>query len=208
MKKYFELGKKKLFQICRSLTGQGIKKTLNIIKNEFPSLKIKKIKSGSKVFDWKIPYEWNIKDAYVKDKYKKKIIDFKKNNLHLLGYSQPINKKITKKELYKNIFFLKGQPGAIPYITSYYKKYWGFCITYNQKKIIDKKYSNKDLFEVFIDSSFNKNGFMNYGELVLKGKSSQEILISTYVCHPSMANNELSGPIVSMALIDHFRKKN
>lgn len=207
MKKYFELGKKKLFQICRSLTGQGIKKTLNIIKNEFPSLKIKKIKSGTKVFDWKIPDEWNIKDAYVKDKYKKKIIDFKKNNLHLLGYSQPINKKITKKELYKNIFFLKGQPGAIPYITSYYKKYWGFCITYNQKKIIDKKYSNKDLFEVFIDSSFNKNGFMNYGELVLKGKSSQEILISTYVCHPSMANNELSGPIVSMALIDYFRKK-
>ena len=208
MKKYFELGRKKLFPICRSLTGKGVKKTLNIIKNEFPSLKIKKIKSGTKVFDWKIPDEWNIKDAYVKDKYKRKIIDFKKNNLHLLGYSQPINKKITKKELYKNIFFLKGQPGAIPYITSYYKKYWGFCITYNQKKIIDKKYSNKDFFEVFIDSNFNKSGFMSYGELVLKGKSSQEILISTYVCHPSMANNELSGPIVSMALIDHFRKKN
>ena len=207
MKKYFELGKKKLFPICRSLTGQGIKKTLNIIKNEFPSLKIKKIKSGSKVFDWKIPDEWNIKDAYVKDKYRRKIIDFKKNNLHLIGYSQPVKKKITKKELYKNIFFLKSQPDAIPYITSYYKKYWGFCLTYNQKKIIDKKYSNKDFFEVFIDSSFNKNGFMSYGELVLKGKSSQEILISTYVCHPSMANNELSGPIVSMALIDHFRKK-
>ena len=207
MKKYFELGRKKLFPICRSLTGQGVKKTLNIIKNEFPSLKIKKIKSGLKVFDWKIPDEWNIKDAYVKDKYRRKIIDFKKNNLHLIGYSQPVKKKITKKELYKNIFFLKSQPDAIPYITSYYKKYWGFCLTYNQKKIIDKKYSNKDFFEVFIDSSFNKNGFMSYGELVLKGKSSQEILISTYVCHPSMANNELSGPIVSMALIDHFRKK-
>ena len=105
MKKYFELGRKKLFPICRSLTGQGVKKTLNIIKNEFPSLKIKKIKSGLKVFDWKIPYEWNIKDAYVKDKFKRKIIDFKKNNLHLLGYSQPINQKITKKELYKKIFF-------------------------------------------------------------------------------------------------------
>ena len=99
MKKYFELGKIKLFPICRSLTGYGIKKSLKIIKNEFSSLKIKKIKSGTKVFDWKVPNEWNIKDAYVKDKFGQKIIDFKKNNLHLLGYSQPIKKKINKKKI-------------------------------------------------------------------------------------------------------------
>ena len=111
---------KEIFPIHRSITGKGLRETLNKIKKINPSLQLKSLPSNQKVFDWKIPDEWNIKDAYVKDKYKKKIIDFKKNNLHLLGYSQPINKKITKKELYKNIFFLKGQPGAIPYITSYF----------------------------------------------------------------------------------------
>ena len=128
--------------------------------------------------------------------------------MHLVGYSRPINKILNKTQLYKNIFFLKKQPNAIPYITSYYRKFWGFCINYNQKKQIDKKYSNKDLFKVFINSNFKKNGNLNYGELVLRGQSKQEILISTYICHPSMANNELSGPIVSMGLINYFMKKN
>ena len=207
MKKYFELGKKKLFPICRSLTGKGIRKTLEIIKSEFSDLKIKKIKSKSRVFDWKIPHEWNVNNAYVEDKFGAKIIDFRKNNLHLMGYSQPIKKKITKKQLDKNIYFLKRQPNAIPYVTSYYKKNWGFCISYNEKKNFDKKYSKKDYFKVLIDSNFKKNGFMHYGEVILKGRSSKEILISTYLCHPSMANNELSGPIVSMALINYFKHK-
>lgn len=208
MKKYYNIGKNLLFPINRSITGAGLKKTLEIIKKEFPSLKIKKVKSGSKVFDWKIPPEWNVKNAYVIDKFKNKIIDYKKNNLHLVGYSIPINKILNKSQLYKNIFFLKNQPNAIPYVTSYYKKFWGFCINYNQKKQIDKKYSNKDLFKIIINSSFKKNGYLNYGEIILKGKSTQEILISTYICHPSMANNELSGPIVSMGLINYFKKKN
>ena len=208
MRRYYNIGKNLLFPICRSITGIGTRKTLNIIKNEFPSLKIKKIKSGTKVFDWKVPPEWNIKDAYVLDKFKKKIINFKENNLHLIGYSKPINKILNKNRLFKKIFFLKKQPNAIPYLTSYYKKFWGFCIDYNQKKEIYKKYSNKDSFKVVINSSFKKNGYLNYGELVLKGQSKQEILISTYVCHPSMANNELSGPIVSMGLINYFMKKN
>lgn len=207
MKKYYNIGKNLLFPINRSITGAGLKKTLEIIKKEFPSLKIKKVKSGSKVFDWKIPPEWNVKNAYVIDKFKNKIIDYKKNNLHLVGYSIPINKILNKSQLYKNIFFLKNQPNAIPYVTSYYKKFWGFCINYNQKKQIDKKYSNKDLFKIIINSSFKKNGYLNYGEIILKGKSTQEILISTYICHPSMANNELSGPIVSMGLINYFKKK-
>jgi aminopeptidase-like protein len=207
MKKYYNLGKKKLFPICRSITGLGVRKTLKIIKNQFPKLKIKKIKSGTKVFDWKIPPEWNIKDAYILDKYNNKIIDFKKNNLHLVGYSIPIRKYLDKNELYKNLYFLKKQPEAIPYITSYYKKHWGFCLNYNQKKKLDKNYSKQDIFKVIINSKFNKKGFLNYGELVLKGSSSKEILISTYICHPSMANNELSGIIVSMGLINHFRKK-
>ena len=208
IKRYYNIAKTKLFPINRSLTGDGVKKTLNIIKNEFPKLTIKKFKSGTKVFDWKIPEEWNVTDAYVIDKYNKRIIDFKKNNLHLVGYSIPIKKNITKKELFKNLYFLKNQPEAIPYITSYYKRRWGFCISYNEFKILDKRYSLNDKFKVVINSDLNKKGNLNYGELVLKGKSKKEILISTYICHPSMANNELSGPIVSMGLIKYFQNKN
>ena len=207
MRKFFLIAKKILFPITRSITGEGLKKTLKIIQKEFPKIKIKKIQSGTRVFDWKVPEEWNIKDAYVLDKYKKKIINFKKNNLHIISYSIPINKILNKAQLLKNLHCLKKQPNAIPYITSYYKKIWGFCITYNQKKIIDKNYKAKDKFKVVIKSNFNKKGYLNYGELILKGDSTQEILISTYVCHPSMANNELSGPIVSMGLIDYFQKK-
>jgi aminopeptidase-like protein len=207
MKKFYDLGKNILFPICRSLTGNGVRKTLKIIKKNFPLLKIKKIKSSTKVFDWSIPSEWNISDAYVLDKNGLKIIDFSVNNLHLVGYSEPINKTFTKNELFKNIHYLQNQPEAIPYITAYYKKRWGFCISYNQFKKFQKKYSVKDNFKVVIQSSFKKNGYLNYGELVLPGKSKQEILISTYICHPSMANNELSGPMVSMGLIDYFKTK-
>jgi aminopeptidase-like protein len=207
MKKYYNIAKKKLFPLNRSLTGEGVRKTLNIIKKEFPRLKLKKIKSGKKVFDWSIPEEWNVTDAYVIDKYNNRIIDFKKNNLHLVGYSIPIKKKITKKKLFKNLYFLKNQPKAIPYITSYYKRRWGFCISYNEYKILDKRYSLNDKFKVVINSNLNKKGNLNYGELILKGKSKKEILISTYICHPSMANNELSGPIVSMGLINYFKNK-
>ena len=207
IKKYYNIAKTKLFPITRSLTGDGVKKTLNIIQKEFPKLKIKKFKSGTKVFDWNIPEEWNVTDAYVIDKYNNRIIDFKKNNLHLVGYSIPIKKNITKKELFKNLYFLKNQPKAIPYITSYYKRRWGFCISYNEYKILDKRYSSSDKFKVVINSSLNKKGNLNYGELILRGKSKKEILISTYICHPSMANNELSGPIVSMGLINYFKNK-
>tara|TARA_X000000950_G_scaffold286103_1_gene393983 strand:- start:533 stop:1822 length:1290 start_codon:yes stop_codon:yes gene_type:complete len=207
IKKYYNLAKIRLFPITRSLTGEGAKKTLGIIQNEFSKLKIKGFKSGTKVFDWNIPEEWNVTEAYVIDKYNNKIIDFKKNNLHLVGYSIPINKNITKKELFKNLYYLKNQPNAIPYITSYYKKRWGFCISYKEYKIFNKKYSLYDKFKVVINSNLNGNGNLNYGELILKGKSKKEILISTYICHPSMANDELSGLIVSMGLINHFKSK-
>jgi len=207
MKKYYNIARNILYPICRSLTGNGVVETLKIIQNEFPSLKIKKIKSGTKAFDWLIPPEWNIIDAYVLDKNGLKIIDFKKHNLHLVGYSIPLNTTLTKKKFFKNLFFLKNQPTAIPYITSYYKKGWGFCVSYNQFKKFNKKYSSKDKFKIVINSSLKNNGNLNYAELILKGKSKKEILISTYICHPSMANNELSGPIVSMGLIDYFSKQ-
>ena len=208
IQKYYKIAKNTLFPINRSLTGAGVKKTLEIIQGEFPKFKIKKVKSGTKVFDWNIPSEWNVLEAYVVDEKNNKIIDFKKNNLHLIGYSIPVNKFLSKKELFKNLYFLKKQPNAIPYITSYYKKRWGFCVSYNQYKDFDKRYLSKDKFKVIINSNFKKNGNLNYGELILKGKSKKEILISTYICHPSMANNELSGPIVSMSLINYLKKKN
>ena len=206
VKKYYNLAKHSLFPICRSITGNGVRKTLKIIKKEFPKLKIYKVSSGTKVFDWNVPPEWNIKEAYILDKNNKKIINFKKNNLHLVGYSVPINKYFKKKELFKHIYSLPKQPKAIPYITSYYKKHWGFCVSNNEKLKFNKKYKNSDRFKVVIKSNLNLKGNLNYGELILKGKSKQEILISTYICHPSMANNELSGPIVSMSLIKHFSK--
>ena len=137
VKKFFNLGKNVLFPINRSITGKGVRHTLGIIKNEFPFLRIKKIKSGTKVYDWVIPPEWNVSNAFVEDKFKKKIIDFKKNNLHLMGYSKPINKYLKKNALLKKIYSLKKQPNAIPYVTSYYKKNWAFCTT-NKKKIYRK----------------------------------------------------------------------
>ena len=194
--KYYSIAKKNLFSICRSLTGNGVRKTLQVIKKEFKNLKIHKVKSGTKVFDWTVPPEWNISDAYILDKYNKKIVDFKKNNLHIVGYSIPTKKLLSKKKLLSCIHSLPNQPNAIPYVTSYYKKTYGFCISHIEKKKLDKKYKDTDKFKVVIKSNLNQRGNLNYGELVIKGKSSQEILISTYICHPSMANNELSGPIV------------
>jgi aminopeptidase-like protein len=206
--KYYNLAKKKLFKINRSITGKGTQKTLEIIKNCFPNLKIKRLKSGLKVYDWKIPPEWNVKSAFIEDKNNKKILDIKKNNLHLIGYSTPINKYVSKDELLKKIFTHKTQKNAIPYLTTYYKKNWGFCDTKNNFNKIKKKYFDSDKFRVVIDSKLNSKGYLNYGELVIGDKNlKEEILISTYVCHPSMANNELSGPIVAMSLIDYFKKK-
>ena len=205
-KKFYNIGKE-LFPLFRSITGKGTLKTLKTIKKTFPDLKIKKIKSGTQVFDWNIPPEWIINKAYILDKFGKKIVDIKNHNLHLVSYSKPIKKKIFKKELIKKLYSLEKIPNAIPYVTSYYNRDWGFCIKHNQKKKIIKNYKNNDKFFVNIESSFLNSGNLNYADLILPGKSKKEILISTYVCHPSMANNELSGPIVSMALINYFRKK-
>ena len=207
VKKFYNLAKKKLFPICRSITGNGVRKTLSEIKKNFPKLKIFQQASQTKVFDWKVPPEWNIKNAYVIDKYGDKIIDFKLNNLHIINYSIPINKYVLKKEFFKHLYSLPRQPEAIPYLTSYYKKYWGFCVTHKQKLSFDKKYKKNDRFKVVINTSLNIKGNLTFGELILKGKTKQEILISTYICHPSMANNELSGPVVSMSLINYFLKK-
>ena len=204
--KLYNIGQK-LFPVNRSITGHGTVKTLRVLKSIVPKLKIKKIKSGKKIFDWLVPPEWNVNDAFVEDKFGDKIIDIKKNNLHLVGYSSPAKLLMDKSNLLKKLNSLEKQPNAIPYMTSYYKKYWGFCVTENQKKLIKKKYKDSDMFKVKIDSNFNKKGSLTYGEILIPGKSKKEILISTYICHPQMANNELSGPLVTIALAKYFSKK-
>ena len=206
--KFYNLAKYRLFKINRSLTGKGIKETLRIIKNRFPKFKIINVKSGIKIFDWKIPYEWNVNQAFIEDKNKKKIIDFKNNNLHLVGYSMPVNRMVSKKDLLKKIYTKKNIKNAIPYITSYYKRDWGFCESEIKLRNFKKKYRNSDKFKVFIDASFNPKGSLSYGEIVLGNKNSNhEILISTYICHPSMANDNLSGPITATYLINYILSK-
>ena len=193
---------KKLWPINRSLSGKGNRQTLKILKKINPLLKIKKITSNKKVFDWKIPLEWNVKDAYVKNKEGKKIVDFKDNNLHLMGYSAPFKGLISYNNLIKKINFIKSKPNSIPYTTSYYKKRWSFNMSFSNFKKLKK---NEEYF-VNINSSFVK-GNMNYGEIFFPGKYKKEILFSTYICHPSMANNELSGPAVSIFLSKWLTKK-
>ena len=190
---------KDLFPICRSITGEGIKKTLSYFEKINPELKRIKFKTGTKVFDWVIPLEWNIRDAYI-SKNGKKIIDFKKNNLHIVGYSAPINKIIDKKQLIKKLYTYKKRPNSIPYVTSYYKRDWGFCMEENKKR----KLKNGS-YRVFINSDFKK-GTLDCSHAFFKGKLKKEIFFSSYVCHPSMANNELSGPSLLNAIMIYLKK--
>jgi aminopeptidase-like protein len=183
---------KDLYKIPRSLTGKGVDDTLKYVQKYIP-LEIKKVKSGTKVFDWTVPPEWNIKDGYVIEiSTGKKVIDFKSHNLHVVGYSEPINIELTFEELEKNLYYIEEQPNAIPYITSYYSKRWGFCLSFNNFQKLDRN----SLYKVFIDSEFKEDGNLTYGELLIKGEVEDEIFFSSYICHPQMANNELSGPSV------------
>ncbi len=187
---------KDIFKFPRSISGQGVRDTLKYIKDYIP-IEIKKIDSGEKVFDWEIPPEWNINSAYVHDiSNDKRVIDFNDNTLHVLGYSTSVNKEMGFEELESHLYYLEDLPEAIPYKTSYYEERWGFCLSYNKFKSIDRN----SRFKVVIDSSHDQEGVLNYGELIIKGKSSKEIFISTYICHPQMANNELSGPSVATGL--------
>jgi aminopeptidase-like protein len=179
---------KKLWKINRSITGAGVRETLITIKKDYlPNLKIESVPSGTKVFDWTVPLEWQVDAAYIISPSGKKICDFSNNNLHLVGYSVPFRGKMNLKELQKYLYSLPQQPNAIPYITSYYEKRWGFCIAQEQRDILED-----GEYEVVIDTK-HFSGQLNYGELILPGESDKEIFLSTYVCHPSMANNELSG---------------
>lgn len=153
------------------------------------------------MFDWKIPLVWNIKDAYIEHESGKKYAEFSKLNLHVIGYSNPVNKKISKKDLLKHIYTQKDQPNAVPYVTSYYKKRWGFCLSENEKKKLPE-----GKYRVFINSNFKK-GNLKIAHAIIKGALKKEIFFSSYICHPSMANNELSGPVLLNAIIKYIKKK-
>jgi aminopeptidase-like protein len=193
-----------LFPLNRSLAGNDNRKTLKIIKSKIPKLKIKSFDSGNKVFDWTIPKEWEVSDAYVLDETGKKIIDYKICNLHLATYSIPFEGYLSSKQLLKKIITHKTLKNAIPYKTLYYKKDWLFCLSKNQLEKIKKNKSK--FYFIKINTKFTV-GKMNYGELLIPGKSNKEILISTYICHPSLANNELSGMVMTTYLARHFQNK-
>lgn len=184
----------RLFPLNRSLTGEGVRETLKILTEYIPGLNIHEVPTGTKCFDWEVPNEWTISDAYIVTPDGGKIAEFTANNLHVVGYSMPVDQTFTLKELQHKLHSIPEMPDAIPYVTSYYKDDWGFCISDKQRNSL-----KSGRYRAFIDSE-KKHGHMTYAELLVPGNSEQEVLISTYICHPSMANNELSGPVVATFL--------
>lgn len=183
----------RVYPICRSITGNGFRETLRIIQEYIP-LKIFEIPTGTKVFDWTVPREWNIRDAYVKNSRGEKVIDFRESNLHVVGYSIPVHKKIDLSELKKHLYTLPEHPEWIPYRTSYYSESWGFCMTHNKLSALPE-----DTYEVYIDSSL-EDGHLTYGEWYLRGQYSEEILLSCHACHPSLCNDNAAGMALTSLL--------
>lgn len=185
---------RELWPINRSITGEGLRQTLARIGEHLPQLALHEVPSGTAVFDWTVPQEWRVKEAWIKNPSGEKICRLDENNLHLVGYSTPIHSRMPLAELQKHLYSLPEQPDAIPYVTSYYKERWGFCLTQHARDRLEE-----GEYEVFIDSELF-DGSLTYGELFIKGESEEEVFLSTYICHPSMANNELSGPTVTTFL--------
>lgn len=182
-----------LYPICRSITGDGVRKTLAILGRYVP-LQVHEVPSGTQVLDWTVPNEWNIRDAYVADVHGRRVIDFQQHNLHVLNYSAPIRRRVARAELMQHLYSLPEQPTLIPYRTSYYAENWGFCVSHEQlQTLTDPEY------DVFIDATLAP-GHLTYAEAVLPGELSDEILISAHVCHPSLADDNTSGLAVAALL--------
>lgn len=189
-----------LFPICRSITGDGFRRTLEILGLHVP-LEVREVPSGTRVFDWTVPKEWNIRSAYIKDPQGRKVVDFGESNLHVVSYSLPIRATLPLAELKKHLHTLPGHQDWVPYRTSYYEEDWGFCLSHRRYLALE----DGD-YEVVIDSTL-KDGSLTYGELFLKGETEEEILISAHACHPSLANDNLSGVALATALAEHLRTR-
>jgi aminopeptidase-like protein len=183
----------KLYPLCRSMTGDGVRQTLAIIKEHIP-LTILEVASGTQVFDWTVPREWNIRDAYIKSPGGEKVVDFKRSNLHVVSYSSPVRETMDLSQLKEHLFTLPDQPDLIPYRASFFKESWGFCMSHNQMLTLAS-----GPYEAVIDSSL-EDGYLTYGELLIKGRTTDELLISTHVCHPALCNDNLSGIAVATML--------
>ena len=175
-----------LYPLCRSITGDGVRQTLGILKKHLP-LDVHEVPTGTPVFDWTVPKEWNIRDAYVKNSTGERIIDFHRSNLHVVSYSTPLRRTVRLEELREHLYSLPDRPDWIPYRTSYYNENWGFCLSHKQfLELADEEY------EVCIDASL-EDGHLTYGEYYLPGEIADEVLLSCHVCHPSLCNDNLSG---------------
>src|ERR1700730_17202051 len=184
---------RELFPVCRIITGNGIRQTLSLIGKKIP-LEISEVQTGTPVFDWTVPKEWNIRNAYIQGPDKKRVVDFHKSNLHVLNYSVPVRAKLPLHDLKAHLFTIPQHPDWIPYGTSYYKEDWGFCLSHNEMLALEDQE-----YEVCIDSSL-ENGSLTYGESYIPGQSSDEVLVSCHACHPSLANDNLSGLAVATFL--------
>ena len=186
-----------LYPICRSLTGAGQRRTLDILRRRI-DLTVHEVPSGTAVFDWTVPKEWNIRAAYIKDVRGRKIIDFADSNLHVVGYSVPVRRRMSFAALKPHLFSLPDHPDWIPYRTSYYREDWGFCLSHRQ--LLEMKDGE---YEVCIDSTL-ADGAMSYGECFLRGERAEEVLISCHICHPSLANDNLTGIAIATLLAQHL----
>lgn len=184
----------RLFPICRSITGDGVRESLQILSEYLPALNVHEVASGTHSFDWIVPDEWNVGDAYIVGPDGTKVIDFQLNNLHLMSYSIPFNETITLDELEPHLHSLPESPDVIPYVTSYYQREWGFCLRHRDRIALKPGH-----YHVVVETNL-KPGNLTYGELLIPGNSKDEVLLSANICHPSMANNEVSGPVVSTFL--------
>lgn len=188
-----------LYPICRSITGDGVRATLNRLSPYLP-LEVVEIPTGTEVLDWTIPREWNIRDAFIKRLSGERVVDFANSNLHVVGYSAPVRAVMSLADLRSHLHSLPAQPDLIPYRTSYYAETWGFCLSHNQLESL-----GDEVYEVCIDSTL-ADGSLTYGECLIKGESSDEVLISCHVCHPSLCNDNLSGIVVAAALAQELSR--
>jgi aminopeptidase-like protein len=188
---------RELYPICRSITGEGVRQTLRLLQKRIP-LTVHEVPSGTDVFDWTVPKEWNVRDAWIKNDRGQKVVDFQKHNLHLVNYSVAVKQTLPLTELKKHLFTLPEKPDWIPYRTSYYKETWGFCLAHRDLlKLEDGNY------QVCIDATLEP-GHLTYGEHLVRGQSAEEVLISCHVCHPSLANDNLSGIALAVALAERL----